>query len=74
MAITCPRCGRQFDVTLFQFGHAVECECGAWVALEQGHVEGPTETGRPHAATNDSSSPREDRSRPDATDGNGKSA
>ncbi len=29
MAITCPRCGAGFDVTLFQFGHRVRCDCGA---------------------------------------------
>ena len=29
MAITCPRCGAGFDVTLFQFGHRVRCGCGA---------------------------------------------
>ncbi len=38
MAITCPRCGRPFDVTLFQFGHRVRCDCGAWVNLARGHV------------------------------------
>jgi translation initiation factor IF-2 len=38
MAITCPRCGAGFDVTLFQFGHGVCCGCGAWVWLETGHV------------------------------------
>ena len=38
MAITCPRCGAGFDVTLFQFGHAVRCDCGAWVELARGHV------------------------------------
>ncbi|NLS98280.1 MAG: hypothetical protein GXX96_39625 [Planctomycetaceae bacterium] len=38
MAITCPRCGAQFDVTLFQFGHGVRCQCGQWVELERGHV------------------------------------
>lgn len=38
MAITCPRCGAGFDVTLFQFGHGVQCDCGAWVTLEAGHV------------------------------------
>lgn len=37
MAITCPRCGAGFDVTLFQFGHAVQCDCGAWVDLARGH-------------------------------------
>ena len=29
MAITCPRCGAGYDVTLFQFGHRVRCNCGA---------------------------------------------
>jgi putative protease len=38
MAITCPRCGAGFDVTLFQFGHRVRCDCGEWVKLESGHV------------------------------------
>ncbi|MGQ9576868.1 MAG: hypothetical protein ACUVUC_16315 [Thermoguttaceae bacterium] len=38
MAITCPRCGAGFDVTLFQFGHGVQCDCGAWVHLEAGHL------------------------------------
>jgi DNA-directed RNA polymerase subunit RPC12/RpoP len=28
MAITCPRCGSEFDATLFQFGHRVRCRCG----------------------------------------------
>jgi hypothetical protein len=31
MAITCPRCGSEFDATLFQFGHRVRCRCGAEV-------------------------------------------
>ncbi len=38
MAITCPQCGADFDVTLFQFGHGVRCDCGAWVELDRGHV------------------------------------
>ena len=38
MAITCPRCGAGFDVTLFQFGHRVQCDCGEWVDLAGGHV------------------------------------
>jgi dsDNA-specific endonuclease/ATPase MutS2 len=36
MAILCPRCGRQYDVTLFQFGAAVECDCGERVAPFEG--------------------------------------
>ena len=38
MAITCPRCGAGYDVTLFQFGHRVQCDCGAWVELARGHL------------------------------------
>ena len=38
MAITCPRCGAGFDVTLFQFGHKVQCDCGQWVSLDSGHL------------------------------------
>ncbi len=39
MAIPCPGCGRQYDVTLFAFGRTVDCTCGARVALEMRHVE-----------------------------------
>lgn len=31
MAVSCPECGHQYDVTLFQFGQAVTCDCGAVV-------------------------------------------
>lgn len=34
MAVTCPRCGRQYDVTLFQFGRTINCACGERVGLE----------------------------------------
>lgn len=37
MSIRCPRCGREFDVTLFQFGRRVRCPCGEIVAMESGH-------------------------------------
>ncbi len=37
MAIRCSRCGREYDVTLFEFGRTLECECGAEV-----------DAGRPH--------------------------
>lgn len=44
MAITCPRCGANFDATLFEFGHRIRCSCGAEVAypgvdLRDGHVQ-----------------------------------
>ncbi len=35
MAIQCPACGRQYDVTLFQFGRSVRCPCGETVVLGQ---------------------------------------
>ena len=28
MAVVCKRCGRQYDVTLFQFGRSITCDCG----------------------------------------------
>ena len=31
MAIPCPRCGRQYDSTLFAFDRKVLCACGAWI-------------------------------------------
>lgn len=31
MSITCPRCGAEYDVTLFAFGRTVECTCGCTV-------------------------------------------
>ena len=34
MAISCTKCGRQYDVTLFQFGRTVNCACGERVGLE----------------------------------------
>jgi len=35
MSIPCPRCGRQYDVTLFQFGRTIHCTCGERVGLQQ---------------------------------------
>lgn len=37
MAITCPKCGKGYDVTLFQFGRRLRCDCGAWIDLSVGH-------------------------------------
>jgi uncharacterized protein with PIN domain len=34
MAISCTECGRQYDVTLFEFGRTISCACGARVGLE----------------------------------------
>ncbi len=34
MAIPCARCGREYDVTLFEFGRTLWCTCGSRVGLE----------------------------------------
>jgi len=34
MAIVCPRCNRQYDITLFEFDRRVVCECGEVIAAE----------------------------------------
>lgn len=34
MAIRCRKCGREFDVTLFQFDKVIACPCGARVKYE----------------------------------------
>ncbi len=35
VAIPCPQCGRQYDITLFQFGRTIHCTCGRRVGLEK---------------------------------------
>lgn len=35
MAVPCPECGREYDITLFQFGRTIHCTCGARVGLEK---------------------------------------
>ncbi|MHB8957243.1 MAG: DUF6868 family protein [Pirellulaceae bacterium] len=39
MAITCPQCGAEYDVTLFTFDRRIRCDCGAWVDLAVGHQQ-----------------------------------
>lgn len=34
MGVPCPGCGRQYDITLFEFGRTIDCSCGSRVALE----------------------------------------
>lgn len=44
MAIICPKCRRQYDVTLFQFGRSLVCDCGAVVdPFKTAAVEIPVE-------------------------------
>lgn len=43
MAITCPKCGSEFDATLFEFGHRIRCHCGTEIeypggSMQSGHV------------------------------------
>lgn len=34
MAVACRRCGRHYDVTLFEYGRTIDCTCGERVGLE----------------------------------------
>jgi hypothetical protein len=38
MAIKCPDCGRQFDITLFEYGKTVICPCGRELSLEHREI------------------------------------
>jgi len=38
MAVQCPHCGRQYDVTLFEFTRSLGCDCGATLDLASGHT------------------------------------
>ena len=38
MALQCPCCRRQYDVTLFQFQNVVQCDCGTVIDLRRGHA------------------------------------
>lgn len=53
MAIPCPGCGREYDVTLFQFGRTIWCTCGQRVGLEK--RLGPR---RGHSTPEEPTSPR----------------
>lgn len=46
MAIPCRACGREYDVTLFQFGRTIHCTCGARVGLEK-RLESGSDSGPP---------------------------
>jgi len=39
MAIKCPQCGAEFDVTLFTFDRKIQCDCGEWVDMAVGHQQ-----------------------------------
>jgi uncharacterized protein with PIN domain len=35
LSVPCPRCGREYDVTLFEFGRTIHCACGTRVGRER---------------------------------------
>jgi SAM-dependent methyltransferase len=51
MAIQCPRCGWQYDVTLFEFGRTVRCDCGELLDLAKGHLDSPAARALPAPIT-----------------------
>jgi hypothetical protein len=38
MAIICPRCKSQYDITLFQFGRTLKCDCGYSINPNRGVI------------------------------------
>jgi hypothetical protein len=52
MSIRCPACGAEYDVTLFDFGRRVRCDCGAWVDLSTGHRESVSQSPQAPASSN----------------------
>jgi hypothetical protein len=38
MAIRCPNCSREFDVTLFEFDRTVKCICGNIITLQHKEI------------------------------------
>jgi len=36
MSIICPKCKSQYDITLFQFGRALKCDCGYVINPNEG--------------------------------------
>ena len=39
MAIRCGQCGREYDVTLFEFERSITCICGKSVSLQHAHIK-----------------------------------
>ena len=38
MSIRCPKCKREYDVTLFEFGKEITCECGYKLGLKHEEI------------------------------------
>ena len=47
MAIKCPQCGAEYDVTLFTFDRRIRCDCGEWVDLAVGHQQSSEDDKQP---------------------------
>jgi DNA-directed RNA polymerase subunit RPC12/RpoP len=39
MSFRCPKCRREYDVTLFEFNREIICPCGERLSLRKGHEE-----------------------------------
>jgi len=52
MAIKCPKCGAEYDVTLFTFDRTIRCDCGEWVDLNVGHQQTSEDDNRPPSEDN----------------------
>jgi hypothetical protein len=37
MSLRCPKCRREYDVTLFEFNSEITCVCGERLSLKKGH-------------------------------------
>jgi hypothetical protein len=61
MAIVCPGCGTEYDVTLFAFERELRCSCGAVVDLAAGHTRTVAREDAPEKEEADSPPSPEDR-------------
>jgi DNA-directed RNA polymerase subunit RPC12/RpoP len=43
MSIRCPHCKKEYDVTLFEFGREIVCECGTKIGLKHEETFGKLE-------------------------------
>jgi hypothetical protein len=40
VSLRCPKCKREYDVSLFEFNREITCSCGERLSLRTGHLEG----------------------------------
>lgn len=53
MSLRCPKCGREYDVTLFEFDREVVCACGKRLSLKNAHEEKTDRRGSDRAPIRD---------------------